>query len=129
MLDLVKNALLVFAIGFPAMAGFVLIMRRIVVKRTPTRYLLKTWEIILYVAVIVTDLCYFGIEFYFSRDPLDKGFYCFAGIFLTLCWLHALYRTLHDDDDDWFSDQWKKLKKRFNDWRTASRRRAIPAST
>jgi hypothetical protein len=128
MLDLVKNALFVLAIGFPALLSVALIMRRLVIKRTRIRYQLKTWEIILYVALIITDLCYFGIEFYFAKDPVDKGFYCFGGIFLTLCWLHALHRTLNDDDDDWFNDQWKKLKQWLKDLRTISRRRVATST-
>jgi arginine exporter protein ArgO len=113
MLDLAVNVLMVLAYGLPALSLVAWYFRANAVERTPLRYILKTCEIALIGAAIVVNICFFGIEAYLATEPLQKALVCTGGALLVVFWLRALLQIIRDDDDDWFNDRWKKLKRGF----------------
>lgn len=127
MLVFFNDALSVLAFGFPTLSVFAYFLRRLVVKGAQQKYILKTCEIAFIVATIITCICSSAIEILLSTSPFERGFLCAGGVLLSAIWLRALLRILKDDDDDdWFSDQWKKAKRWLKGRRFAPRRSLAP---
>jgi hypothetical protein len=111
MLVHIKDALFILAFGFPALAFASLFMRIMSVNRTRLRYVLKTCQISFICATILNNVFFFGLSAYLAVDPLDKSLSCIAAVVMTIFWLRELHDVIHDSDDDWFNDQWKKSKR------------------
>jgi hypothetical protein len=109
------NAALTFAILL------IWILKDRTVKGTHIMYLMKTTLIILISLYLVFELLYSCILIYSEEDALQKGWQIL--LCTTICTLYgrALHRLLNDDDDDWFNDEWKKLKRWSKNFRASLR--------
>lgn len=102
--------------------------RRQIVKGTHLSYVAKTWAILLTIASIVNLVPFTGCMLYLIRSSTVPSAIvscaCAFMLFISMCDLRKL---LYDDDEDsWFTDRRKKIKRWMNDVRTSFIRKPVP---
>lgn len=114
--------LIEWAIVIPLL--YLLLVQPRAVKGTRARYIQKTSVIILLILAMVTNTI--RNVAYVYADPTNIGTRLSSAF--SIAWtvvLFGLYirKLLQEDDDDWFNDRWKKLKRWVRNVRSARRRR------
>lgn len=90
-------------------------------KGTRARYVAKTSQIILIALFIIANLFLTCTLILGANDALGKGWQALLGGLLSYLYGRWLWRLLNDGDDDWFNNQWKKVRRWAKAYRASLR--------
>jgi hypothetical protein len=100
-----------------------IIKHRMAVKGTRVRYLAKTFLICLIIMYMVLQFVYALVQIQLADDLYTKGWHAAICAFVLAYYTWFLHHLLNEDDDDWFNDRWKKLKRWVKNVRSVRRLR------
>lgn len=130
MLHFIADALRCASWLLIGIALFTTIINRFAVKGTRRRYVSKTVLLATLVVLWLMGVASFLIQMYIdSQNPLARPAYTISAAVLTVIYTRLIYMIFNEDDDDWFNDQRKKLKRWIKKLCSAPRRKLASMPT
>jgi hypothetical protein len=96
----------------------IIVTYRQTVKGTRLRYLLKSWLILLLVLGIIACVIRKAAEIYVNPTDISLRLWSTVSVLWVVLILgFCIFKLLTEDDDDWFNDRRKKLKRWYKNFR------------
>lgn len=107
-----------------------IIINGFAVKGTRRKYVSKTILLATLVLLWLTGVASYLIQMYIdSQNPAARPVNTVLAAILTVIYTRLIYNIFNEDDDDWFSDQRKKLKFWIKKLRSAPGHKLAPMPT